>query len=322
MSNRLAYATSDTEWHTAICKQEHQPCSYFCPFSLLPWTGSYNSQYNSCCFYVFFVVVLFGVFLCFIFTLCVTSVFASECCLVSYSTVLIFPLADSSAPWDARPAASPSLSEVVSPPPDSLNNQSPSSHVNPLLDPPHISPMEIAATPESCLEGLRGQGPESHSAGRRSGQAGGRNRPREGGSRSSRHGSGGKGHQQQHLDDIRGASWDAKPAKSSRMRSKERSSSNQTRKRDIPKSPKPSRVETGMNGGNSSSLDGKAQPKDPEKGTGETPSNQISKTTSTTTSNSSSMAGRKATVSPGPWKIPGSDKLPSSLRSATSTISR
>ncbi|XP_062853005.1 membrane-associated guanylate kinase, WW and PDZ domain-containing protein 2a isoform X2 [Trichomycterus rosablanca] len=32
--------------------------------------------------------------------------------------------------------------------------------------------------------------------------------------------------------------------------------------------------------------------------------------------------GRKATVSPGPWKIPGSDKLPSSLRSASSTISR
>ncbi|XP_017563078.1 membrane-associated guanylate kinase, WW and PDZ domain-containing protein 2a isoform X2 [Pygocentrus nattereri] len=231
--------------------------------------------------------------------------------------------ADSSAPWDARPTASPSLSEVVTPPLDSLNNQSPSSHVNSPLDPSRVSPMEA---PESCLEGLRGQGPEPHSAGRRSGQAGGRNRPREGGSgRSGRHSNGGKGHQghrQQDLDEITGASREAKPAKSSRARSKERSSSSQSRKRDVPKSPKPSRVNTGINGGNSSSQDDKAQLKEPEKVAGETQPSRISKMTNTTTSNSSSMAGRKATVSPGPWKIPGSDKLPSSLRSATSTISR
>uniref|UniRef100_A0AAR2LD72 Membrane-associated guanylate kinase, WW and PDZ domain-containing protein 1 n=1 Tax=Pygocentrus nattereri TaxID=42514 RepID=A0AAR2LD72_PYGNA len=215
------------------------------------------------------------------------------------------PEYDSSAPWDARPTASPSLSEVVTPPLDSLNNQSPSSHVNSPLDPSRVSPMEA---PESCLEGLRGQGPEPHSAGRRSGQAGGRNRPREGGSgRSGRHSNGGKGHQghrQQDLDEITGASREAKPAKSSRARSKERSSSSQSRKRDVPKSPKPSRVNTGINGGNSSSQDDKAQLKEPEKVAGET------------------QPSRKATVSPGPWKIPGSDKLPSSLRSATSTISR
>lgn len=36
----------------------------------------------------------------------------------------------------------------------------------------------------------------------------------------------------------------------------------------------------------------------------------------------SSASGRKTTVSPGPWKIPGSDKLPSTLRSGTSTLSR
>lgn len=36
----------------------------------------------------------------------------------------------------------------------------------------------------------------------------------------------------------------------------------------------------------------------------------------------SHASGRKATVSPGPWKIPGSDKLPSTLRSGTSTLSR
>ncbi|KAM3926277.1 membrane-associated guanylate kinase, WW and PDZ domain-containing protein 2 isoform 4-T4 [Leptodactylus fuscus] len=33
-------------------------------------------------------------------------------------------------------------------------------------------------------------------------------------------------------------------------------------------------------------------------------------------------APRKATVSPGPWKIPGSDKLPSTLKSGTSAMSR
>uniref|UniRef100_A0A8B9GSH4 Membrane-associated guanylate kinase, WW and PDZ domain-containing protein 1 n=1 Tax=Astyanax mexicanus TaxID=7994 RepID=A0A8B9GSH4_ASTMX len=184
------------------------------------------------------------------------------------------PEYDSSAPWDARPTASPSLSEVVAPPPDSLNNQSPSSHANPPLDPPHTSPTETAAVPESCLEGVRGHSPEPHSARRRSGQAGGRNKSREGGSRS---GKGHQGHQQQqqHSDaEVAGAPRDAK---SSRARSKEWSGSSQSRKRDVPKSPKPP---------------------------------------------GSSLAGRKATVSPGPWKIPGSDKLPSSLRSATSTISR
>lgn len=35
-----------------------------------------------------------------------------------------------------------------------------------------------------------------------------------------------------------------------------------------------------------------------------------------------SHPNRKATVSPGPWKIPGSDKLPSTLRSGSSTVSR
>lgn len=36
----------------------------------------------------------------------------------------------------------------------------------------------------------------------------------------------------------------------------------------------------------------------------------------------SGAASRKSTVSPGPWKIPGSDKLPSSLRTGASTLSR
>ncbi|KAF7246609.1 Membrane-associated guanylate kinase, WW and PDZ domain-containing protein 2 [Varanus komodoensis] len=37
---------------------------------------------------------------------------------------------------------------------------------------------------------------------------------------------------------------------------------------------------------------------------------------------STNMTARKATVSPGPWKIPGSDKLPGVLKSGTSAMSR
>ncbi|KAK1167066.1 membrane-associated guanylate kinase, WW and PDZ domain-containing protein 2-like isoform X1 [Acipenser oxyrinchus oxyrinchus] len=39
-------------------------------------------------------------------------------------------------------------------------------------------------------------------------------------------------------------------------------------------------------------------------------------------SSCSNSTARKSTVSPGPWKIPGSDKLPSALKSGTSTVSR
>uniref|UniRef100_A0A4W5PTJ4 Membrane associated guanylate kinase, WW and PDZ domain containing 2a n=1 Tax=Hucho hucho TaxID=62062 RepID=A0A4W5PTJ4_9TELE len=55
-----------------------------------------------------------------------------------------------------------------------------------------------------------------------------------------------------------------------------------------------------------------------ERGPGETRPCRPTKSTSS----GSTTAGRKATVSPGPWKIPGSDKLPSTLRSGTSTVSR
>ncbi|XP_041113437.1 membrane-associated guanylate kinase, WW and PDZ domain-containing protein 2a isoform X4 [Polyodon spathula] len=39
-------------------------------------------------------------------------------------------------------------------------------------------------------------------------------------------------------------------------------------------------------------------------------------------SSCSNSTARKSTVSPGPWKIPGSDKLPNALKSGTSTVSR
>ncbi|XP_073693901.1 membrane-associated guanylate kinase, WW and PDZ domain-containing protein 2-like [Garra rufa] len=233
--------------------------------------------------------------------------------------------ADSPAPWDAHTTASPSLSEVA-PPLDSLSNPSASSHVNPPTDPPHTSSLE-AAGPD-CSQGPRG--PESRaleqaSVGKRSalaGGVGGGTKQREG-SRNNRRSSGGKS-QQQYIDEIAGES---KSHKSSRGKSKERRrerSNTPSRKRD---SPKTIPNDTNMNGGNGC-LDGsnnqqgalvpfKALPKEPEKGlmSQESRPSHNSKT-------SSSAPGRKATVSPGPWKIPGSDKLPSTLRSATSTISR
>ncbi|XP_073802446.1 membrane-associated guanylate kinase, WW and PDZ domain-containing protein 2a isoform X3 [Danio rerio] len=234
------------------------------------------------------------------------------------------PEYDSPAPWDAHPTASPSLSEVA-PPLDSLSNPSASSHVNPPTDPPHTSSLE-AVGPDSC-QGPRGsesRALEQASVGKRSalaGGVGGGTKQREG-SRTNRRSSGGKG-QQQYLDEFAG---EPKSHKSSRAKSKERRrerSSTPSRKRD---SPKTSLTDTSMNGGNGC-LDGsnsqqgplvpfKALPKEPEKGQMSQESNPSHN------SKISSAAGRKATVSPGPWKIPGTDKLPSTLRSATSTISR
>uniref|UniRef100_A0A671QSP8 Membrane-associated guanylate kinase, WW and PDZ domain-containing protein 2-like n=1 Tax=Sinocyclocheilus anshuiensis TaxID=1608454 RepID=A0A671QSP8_9TELE len=232
------------------------------------------------------------------------------------------PEYDSPTPWDAHTTASPSLSEVA-PPLDSLPNPSASSHMNPPTDPPHTSSLE--AVGPDCSQGPRGpedKALEQASVGKRSALAGGvgcGTKQREG-SRTNRRSSGGKS-QQQYLDELAG---EPKSHKSSRAKSKERRrerSNTPSRKRD---SPKTSPDDTNMNGGNGC-LDGcnnqhgalvpfKALPKEPEKGQMSCPSHN-SKT-------SSSASGRKATVSPGPWKIPGSDKLPSTLCSATSTISR
>ncbi|XP_016135436.1 membrane-associated guanylate kinase, WW and PDZ domain-containing protein 2-like [Sinocyclocheilus grahami] len=231
--------------------------------------------------------------------------------------------ADSPAPWDAHTTASPSLSEVA-PPLDSLPNPSASSHMNPPTDPPHTSSLE--AVGPDCSQGPRGpedKALEQASVGKRSalaGGVGGGTKQREG-SRTNRRSSGGKS-QQQDLDELVG---EPKSHKSSRAKSKEcrrERSNTPSRKRDSPKKTSPN--DTNMNGGNGC-LDGcnnqhgalvpfKALPKEPEKGQMSRPRHN-SKT-------SSSASGRKATVSPGPWKIPGSDKLPSTLCSATSTISR
>uniref|UniRef100_A0A3Q3M6N4 Membrane associated guanylate kinase, WW and PDZ domain containing 2a n=1 Tax=Mastacembelus armatus TaxID=205130 RepID=A0A3Q3M6N4_9TELE len=62
---------------------------------------------------------------------------------------------------------------------------------------------------------------------------------------------------------------------------------------------------------------GKEGPWELDRSLGENRSSLPNKSTS-----SGSTMGRKVTVSPGPWKIPGSDKLPSTLRTGTSTLSR
>lgn len=134
------------------------------------------------------------------------------------------------------------------------------------------------------------------------------------------------------------------PKSSSRGRSKERiageSSSMSHGKREPTQSPtkdsKPSYTNSNGNGGSGGTQSGssshpdvsvghqgepaqeKPRPREAERGPGETRTSRPTKSTSS----GSTAAGRKATVSPGPWKIPGSDKLPSTLRSGTSTVSR
>uniref|UniRef100_A0A9J8DKP4 Membrane-associated guanylate kinase, WW and PDZ domain-containing protein 1 n=1 Tax=Cyprinus carpio carpio TaxID=630221 RepID=A0A9J8DKP4_CYPCA len=170
----------------------------------------------------------------------------------------------------------------VAPPLDSLPNPSASSHMNPPTNPPHTSGPESRAL-------------EQASVGKRSalaGGVGGGTKQREG-SRTNRRSSGGKS-QQQYLDELAG---EPKSLKSSRAKSKERR-----------------RERNGCNNQHGALVPFKALTKEPEKGQMSRPSHN-SKT-------SNSASSRKTTVSPGPWKIPGSDKLPSTLHSATSTISR
>ncbi|XP_056603595.1 membrane-associated guanylate kinase, WW and PDZ domain-containing protein 2a isoform X8 [Triplophysa dalaica] len=233
------------------------------------------------------------------------------------------PEYDNPTAWDARTTTSPNLSEVA-PPLDSISNPSASFHVIPQTDPPHTSSLE-AASPD-CFQGPRG--PESRAleqvrkgSALGSGVGGGDGTKQREGSRTNRRSSGGKG---QHPDELAGEPYGPKPHKSSRAKSKDRRrerSNTPSRKRDSPK------TDNNINGGNGC-LDGnqnqqgspvqlKALPKEPEK------SGQVESRPNHNSKNSNSSASvRKVAVSPGLWKIPGSDKLPSTLRSATSTISR
>ncbi|XP_071057934.1 membrane-associated guanylate kinase, WW and PDZ domain-containing protein 2a isoform X2 [Pseudochaenichthys georgianus] len=209
------------------------------------------------------------------------------------------PEYDNAAPWDARPSASPSLSEVA-PPIDSLSMPSPSSHLAP--DPPHLSPLDVPRDPVGKTE--RPKSPQKAelpnqdltSQGRR-----GSSRAKKEGGRSTH-----KGPRGPQTTEGEG-SGEPKPSRSTRGRSKERNLQREsTESPQLPHTNGTSRGDVerygGVQQGESERSLGESRPSLPQK--------------------SSSAAGRKATVSPGPWKIPGSDKLPSTLRTGTSTLSR
>ncbi|XP_048864668.1 membrane-associated guanylate kinase, WW and PDZ domain-containing protein 2a isoform X3 [Brienomyrus brachyistius] len=245
---------------------------------------------------------------------------------------------DSPTPWDARPAASPSLSEVA-PSPDALNaTPSPSSLPALPLDPQHLLSPEMGREPmhDSMAEHLSSPGRVEQAApGRRQTErrASGRGKEKEGG-RSAHRGIsvGGQGTPESPVGWDEQVQENSKPYRASRGKSKERrggeSSAPHRENRHLPHSLKATGLgdtHSNVNGGtpsNGGSTDRPAQekssPRDPERVSVEAPPYRGSKGNS----GGSAMAGRKATVSPGPWKIPGSDKLPSTLRSGTSTVSR
>uniref|UniRef100_A0A669BF25 Membrane-associated guanylate kinase, WW and PDZ domain-containing protein 1 n=1 Tax=Oreochromis niloticus TaxID=8128 RepID=A0A669BF25_ORENI len=194
------------------------------------------------------------------------------------------PEYDNAAPWDGRPSASPSLSEIA-PPIESLSMSSPSSHLAPAPDPPHLPPQDVHRDPvarDSRTERSKSPqkaellNPDPISHARRAAATSGSSRAKKEGGRSTH-----KGLRMQPTPDGEGG----KDGQSGE--------------------PKPSRSNRG-------------RPRELERGQGESRPSLPNKSTSS----SSIAAGRKATVSPGPWKIPGSDKLPSTLRTGTSTLSR
>ncbi|KAM4523622.1 membrane-associated guanylate kinase, WW and PDZ domain-containing protein 2a isoform 2-T2 [Fundulus diaphanus] len=219
------------------------------------------------------------------------------------------PEYDNAAPWDGRPSASPSLSEV-GPPIDSLSMPTPSSHLAPASDPPHVPPQN--ATRDAVARD--GQTERSKSPQKaelllnrdllvQGGRIATSGRAKTDGGRSTH-----KGHRMQHTTDgegdKEGQGGEPKPSRSTRGRSKERTHSLSSSK--IP--------HTNGNSGESAERRGKARLRDLD---GDLGDSRPGKSTS-----SGTTAGRKATVSPGPWKIPGSDKLPSTLRTGASTLSR
>ncbi|XP_074482543.1 membrane-associated guanylate kinase, WW and PDZ domain-containing protein 2a isoform X1 [Sebastes fasciatus] len=226
------------------------------------------------------------------------------------------PEYDNAAPWDARPSASPSLSEVA-PPIDSLSMSSPSSHLAP--DPPHLPPLDVPRDP-AARDGRteRSKSPQkaellNPDQGRRAASTGGSGRAKKEGGRSTH-----KGHRVQPAAEGDIGKEEPKPSRSTRGRSKERDTGDNRESTESPSSSKlphtngNSMEDVERYGGGQQVESEPSRPREPDRGLGESRTNK----------SSGSAAGRKATVSPGPWKIPGSDKLPSTLRTGTSTLSR
>ncbi|KAM3858834.1 membrane-associated guanylate kinase, WW and PDZ domain-containing protein 2a [Diretmus argenteus] len=253
------------------------------------------------------------------------------------------PEYDNAAPWDARPSASPSLSEVA-PPIDSLSMSSPSSHPAPAPDPPHLRPLDVQwrdpvardsrAERSQSPQKAEPLNPDQISQGRRAATPSGSGRAKKEGGRSTHKGIEHRGQPSTEGEgDKEEQIGDPKASRSSRGRSKERragESSIPSGKRESTQSPRGSKP-LHINSNGNTREDGahnaggqqvepeqsKSRPRELERNLGENRPGHANKS-----SGGGSAAGRKATVSPGPWKIPGSDKLPSTLRSGTSTLSR
>lgn len=219
---------------------------------------------------------------------------------------------DNASPWDGRPSASPSLSEVA-PLIDSLSTPSPSSHLASAPHLPHLPPQDVPQDRKSPPRAeLLIRDPVSQA--RRVAAGGGSSRAKKEGGRPTH-----QGHRvQQPTADAEGCkegpSGEAGAFRSSRGASKERSAGDSGDGSHCSSSSKVQRS-NGTSGGTAERWsDWKpSKPREPDGGPAESRSGRSSGT----------AAGRKATVSPGPWKIPGSDKLPSALRAgAASTLSR
>lgn len=257
------------------------------------------------------------------------------CVYVWLLTALFVP--DTAAPWDARPSASPSLSEVA-PPIDSLSMSLPSSHLVPAPETLHMPPQDVPrdqvardSRTEHSKSPRKAELPSTDTVGhqgRRRGEAAaeGSGRAKKEGGRSTHKG----GHRMQPATDVEeGQSGEQKTPRSSRGRSKERSAGDVRESTNSPSSSK--LLHTNGNsredverwgGGKQVEVEqSKSRARELDRSLGDSRPCLPSKSGGGG-GGSSTAAGRKATVSPGPWKIPGSDKLPSALRTGTSTLSR
>ncbi|MBN3320761.1 MAGI2 protein, partial [Atractosteus spatula] len=241
--------------------------------------------------------------------------------------------ADSPTPWDAPSTASPTLPEVA-PCLDTMTMPLPSSHPALPSDPIHLLPLEPAwdTKGESMEKAEHSQSPRKADqlkpvqvSGKRSAERSGGGKSKEGG-RPTSGGSGirGKGTPEDVTDQAEQQDQ-PKASKTTRGRSKERKAESATASEKRPAERSPRGIKLDLNGGAQSNGKNPGSTAEPakEKLDGEPARiSSDSRSSSSRTTQSGSGAARKSTVSPGPWKIPGSDKLPSALKSGTSTVSR
>ncbi|XP_034019758.1 membrane-associated guanylate kinase, WW and PDZ domain-containing protein 2a isoform X2 [Thalassophryne amazonica] len=238
------------------------------------------------------------------------------------------PEYDNATPRDAHLSASPSLSEVA-PPIDSLPMSSHSSHLVPAPDPGHLSPLDIPRD-LSRTERSKSPGeaellnPDLIGQGRRAAVTGGSVRTKAEGGRSIQKGGGHKLQPTSEGEGFKeGQSGEPKSSRSTRGGSRERIPGDSRfpgRKTESNQSPKLPDMNSNGNSGEDGERSMGGQQVDPrtrelDRSLGESRSSLPKKSVG-------SAVGKRSAVSPGPWKIPGSDKLPSTLRTGASTLNR